>query len=716
MNTWGFALQRHVVVLFLLLAPVLVLPLTAYATEENSKEENSEEETAEAEILDSLYGDSATISIATGREQAISEAPAIASVITAEEIRATGAVTLEDALQAVPGLHIVPTAVAYLPIYVFRGLYAESNPQTLTMIDGVPLTTLYFGHRGRIWPQLPVNAIERIEVIRGPGSAVYGADAVAGVINIVTKDYDSASNGFGGRGGSFGTGEAWLFQKYAPGVLKTAFSLEYFHTDGQKEGVDRDLQTTFDELFGTSASNAPGGVNTGQDTVHSRFSLGYKGLDFRLGYIGGFDVQTGAGFASALDPEGGADTRRITASATYTADVTEELNLTALANITDTQEDVESVLFPPGGAVSFGGPPQVFPEGVLGRPKTSERIIRGSLISLYSGIKSHTIRVETGFTYGDLYDVDELKNFDTQFTPLNDLVDVSNDPSEVFLLPRTRELYFASFQDEWNFASDWHLTTGVRYDRFSDFGEAINPRVALVWEAAYDLSVKLLYGRAFRAPSFAELFVINNPVVAGTPNLDPEVIDTFELAFDYRLRNDLQLNLNLFYYNLKDAIRFDVNPVSTFREAQNVQGQSGFGFEAEFVWKPHEVYSVRGNYAFQYSTDKQTDEDSGNAPRNQAYLRGDWRPVPQLSITQQVRWIGTRRRIQGDPRDDLDQYVIADLNVRYRLGESGWSIGGTVRNVLNEGAREPTVSPDLIPNDIPLAGRALYGVASYEFG
>ena len=141
-------------------------------------------------------------------------------------------------------------------------------------------------------------------------------------------------------------------------------------------------------------------------------------------------------------------------------------------------------------------------------------------------------------------------------------------------------------QDEWKFANDWELTAGVRYDHYSDFGDTINPRFALVWQTRYELTTKLLYGRAFRAPSFAETRAINNPANLGNPNLDPETIQTLELAFDYRPADTLQLGLNLFGYQWDNIIRFVPDPGAPSRTTQNTGKQMGYGLELEADWRP----------------------------------------------------------------------------------------------------------------------------------
>ncbi|HEV7913904.1 MAG TPA: Plug domain-containing protein, partial [Albitalea sp.] len=151
----------------LMLACALALPLATVQAQATSATE--EEELALA------YGDKSSVSIATGSRQSLRRAPAVATVITAQDIAAMGAVDLDDVLETVPGVHVSRNNQSYTPLYVIRGIYSELNPQTLVLQNGVPMTTLLVGNRGIGWGGLPVENIARIEVIRGPGSALYGA-------------------------------------------------------------------------------------------------------------------------------------------------------------------------------------------------------------------------------------------------------------------------------------------------------------------------------------------------------------------------------------------------------------------------------------------------------------------------------------------------------------------------------------------------------------
>ena len=205
----------------LLLSLSLLQPLIAKAQEE--------------EKLASFFGDEEFISIATGLAQPISKAPSVASVITAKEIVQIGAIDIDDILETVPGLH-VSRNTGYTPVYSFRGIQTATNPQVLMLINGIPLTNLFHGDRNLAWGGMPVEAISRIEIIRGPGSAIYGADAFAGVINIMTKtspEVNSTSTGL--RYGTSNSKSYWLQTGGSIGKLGYMAIVEGRKTDGSNE-------------------------------------------------------------------------------------------------------------------------------------------------------------------------------------------------------------------------------------------------------------------------------------------------------------------------------------------------------------------------------------------------------------------------------------------------------------------------------------------------
>ena len=166
---------------------------------------------SEEEELALAYGDKSFVTIATGSRQPIARAPSVATVITAEDIKAIGAADIDEVLETVPGMHVSRSPIGYNPIYTIRGISTQYNPQVLMLVNGIPITGAYVGDRSIVWGGMPVENIARIEVIRGPGSALYGADAFAGVINIITKTAaDINGTQIGLRAGSFNSRDAWM--------------------------------------------------------------------------------------------------------------------------------------------------------------------------------------------------------------------------------------------------------------------------------------------------------------------------------------------------------------------------------------------------------------------------------------------------------------------------------------------------------------------------
>ncbi len=249
----------------------------------------------------------------------------------------------------------------------------------------------------------------------------------------------------------------------------------------------------------------------------------------------------------------------------------------------------------------------------------------------------------------------------------------------------------------------------MRHDRYSDFGGATNPRVALVWDASLDLTAKLLAGRAFRAPAFNEVYSITNPVTLGNPDLRPEVVTTIEAALAWQARRELHLNLSLFHYDMKEAIRL---VSGTYR---NIGSQTGRGGELEAVWDAGRDLHVTASYSWQSSTDKSTRQDAGHAPRSDVYARADWRLGGNWMLGTQVNWVADRKRAAGDTRAKVGDYTTLDLTLRTTSTRQGWSLAMSLRNVLNADVREPNIAPGLaIPNDLPMAPRSVYLQATYR--
>ncbi|MBF0622562.1 MAG: TonB-dependent receptor [Magnetococcales bacterium] len=669
------------------------------------------------DVLLELYGEEEVISLATGSDKPLHLAPSVATVITAEDIRRSGATNLDQILEQVPGLHVAISSTSRVEsIYMIRGIFTGYNPQVLVLLNGLPFPHLFSSGRPNNF-QLPVASIARVEVIRGPGSALYGADAFTGVINIKTKsaaDIHGTEVGF--RGGSFDTYQGWLQQSVQLGDWDLALSLEASTTNGDRGRIiTSDLQTTFDQISGTNLSLAPGPLETENTMYNGVFEATKQNWTARVWGWTHVNGGMGAGGAQALDSEGRQNIDQYMVDLIYhnpvwtpSWDVQVRLNYFYSLNNTYFKLFQDGVVFPDGTA---------YPNGWIGNPGTSDRIAGLETTNLYSGIDDHRLRFVLGGKYMD-EKTREKKNFGVGVVP-GVLTDVTNDPTAVYIGNNDRWVAYMAAQDEWSFAPDWALTAGVRLDRYSDFGSTVNPRFALVWSPLYNLTSKLMYGQAFRAPSFAELYVVNNPGILGNANLEPETIETWELAFDYRPTFSLRTGLNLFYYQIEDLIDYveDANGITS--TAQNARDIQGHGLELEMNWKPSETVKIDGSMAWMRAVVENNDTRIHNAPTWQTHLQGWWSFMPEWSVMAEWYWIADRAREFGDNRSQVDDYNVVNLVLRNQnagkfIGVKNWEAALLVKNLFDSKAIEP--APAQVPNDYPLEGLAIFGELRFKLG
>ena len=671
-----------------------------------------------------FYGGDEFITIATGYSKPINKAPAVASVITKQHIAQSGAQDIRDVLEMVPGLHVERHQQNNLDKFVIRGIASTYGPQTLLMINDTPVTSLFTGNQSNVWAGMPVHAIERIEVIRGPGSAIYGADAFAGVINIITRDSRlSSENKMGLTVGSFNTRNSYIQLANNQTDLTYFMSLEYGKTDGESPTVNHDAQTTIDNAVGTNASLAPGTVNRSVDTTEARVELNYQDLKFRAGFQGRYNIGTDFGVAGALDPNGRYGSERTTFDLSYQKKLLAqwEYQLKASYYHGTMESEEDTYLFPAGG---FYG---LYPDGMIGNPEFKEQNTRLSGTLNYKG-DTHLVRMGVGLFDGGIYEVTESKNFDSNFMPLpNGLTNVS-DTSAVFLPENRRDNQYFYIQDEWQLLTDWELTVGARYDDYSDFGSTLNPRLALVWSADYNLSVKALFGRAFRAPSFTELYAINNPVALGNPNLKPEVINTYEVALSYKPTSNLEFDINVFNYHIDDSIQFVPDAGASTVTAQNAGEQTGYGIEFEAKAEINTQWHVSANYAYQDSemkinfADNQSITSSpGHAPNHSLYITSHNQLSDHWQFNLQWNYIGKRDRVDNDPRNALQSYHKVDATLIASEIINKVDLSLSIKNLLNDDIKEPSIGPAQgttavdIPGDLPLYERSLWVNVKYNF-
>ncbi|MCW9048382.1 MAG: TonB-dependent receptor [Gammaproteobacteria bacterium] len=691
------------------------------------------QEATEEEDLYLLYGDDEMISIATGVTQPIAVAPSTASVITAEDIKAMGAMTIDEVLERVPGLHVEPSTLDRLdPVYTFRGLYTGLNPQVLFLLNGHRMSSNIFN--GSLLQNLRINVqnISRIEVVRGPGSAVYGADAFAGVINIVTKsanDLDGAH--FGARVGSFGTKNMWA--QYGGDVSDDwdlAVNFEFAKQDADESRiVSSDTQSGLDDAFSTSASLSPSYLDRRYEALTYNIHLNNDNWKIGLDGWSQRDNGLGAGAAQAIDHEGYDDIDQWLISAEYNnKSLIKNWDLTGKVSYQYNELQAQLNILPPGttsligttGNIDVTGVPVTFSEGLIGNPGGESFIPQIDLIGIYDGTKNHTWRVNLG-AKNEKLKASETKNFGpgvldnpVPFSVVDGTLTDVTGTQFVYVPDKDRTVMYVSIQDIWELAPDWTLTAGVRYDDYSDFGGTTNPRLALVWTTTQKMITKLLYGSAFRAPSFSEQFSQNNPVLTGNPDLIPETMDTLELSFIYQFTSALNANFNIYTFETEDMIEFVTDTAG--KTAQNAKNLDGEGYELELDWSINRKFDLMFNYAYQVTEDKFTGVQEPFSAQNQLYIDARWKFMTDWQVSSQVNWVGSRSREPTDTRGDIDDYTLVNLTLRRSNVMGHWGFAVTVSNLFDEGAKEPSalannlvVIPDYLLNE-----RAVLFEARYE--
>jgi iron complex outermembrane receptor protein len=650
---------------------------------------------------------------ATGSLKPVRLAPSVASVVTAEEIRAIGATTLDEILETVPGLHVTPSSLYFNSIWSIRGVHTSINPEALLLVNGTPLTSNYMGGRGFGF-RMPVEMISRVEVVRGPGSALHGADAFSGVINVITKDnFEIAGTRAGARAGSFDSYDGWMQHGGQYRGWDLALGMEWQKGAGDDHRrVDRDFMTA----IGSALANTPGPLDTEYHTLDTNLQLRRGDWDLHL-YGSLQEGGAGPGVVQAITYGNDIDTSDLLTDLNYRNNHSfKNWELGGRLYYSYMQVDPLLQFYPKGFSPFPPTTPNTFTTTPMqGNPITTSEDDDLETFAVFNGLSDHRLRLGAGFKSNE-FTPDQYKNFPPLLSPTGEMVHI--DPAQRFITDANRQIWHGLVQDEWHLARSWELTVGVRYDQYSDFGATTNPRAALVWETLPELTTKLLYGQAFRAPSFSEMYITNNLTAQANPDLAPGEIETTELAFDYQPSAKLRTALNLFYATTDGMVQLippslaagETKP--TFHNYNNLRSN---GLEVELEWQPVEQFKVKSNFAYQRSKNTKIDAMVPDAPEMQFYLNPHWTFLPEWSVDGQYTWIGDRHRERADPRDDVAAYQVVNLTLRRQNIAKHWEVAVAVRNLFDEGGREPSpyaALPDnsgaYIPGDYPIATRSVW--------
>ncbi len=626
----------------ILILVFLCLPLVVSAQE---KEEPPKTPVDVAEIsLEDLLNTEVTV--AGKAAQKISDAPAIISVLTAEDIQRMGATNLYEVLNFVPGVHVEETHFGY-PSVVFRGnLQTHYNNKSLMLINNHPIYETPVG--SFYLEQVPISMVKRIEIIRGPGSTLYGTNAFAGVIKIVTKTAEDL-NGLevGLMGGSFST----IYPSIAFGKKFGDFSIAAGGDFLDSKGWDFTPAIDEDGRTGT--------IKYRNNVASAHVTLGYKGFTLNAGYA--HLVKDKFGLVGTLVSTGERKVDLSFFDLTYTAKVGEKLDLTAMAYYNSSARDELVAWYPPLYALfgKVGAPERLdFPGNKFGV----------ELQGAYQLIPD--LRLTGGLMYEGLHSDPCLW--------YNEWTGKVDPATSAYMEDKDSYDVAGYLQADARLVKKLGLVAGVRYNYNKDFGSKVTPRVGLVFSATDKLSFKALYGNAYRSPSFFEKYVRTVNVVDGDPNLLPEQINTIDLGLDFMFAKNNNLRLNYFYLSTADLInRSGVVPAGQLGNTKptplyaNSDGQKVSGIEVEVRGQMVSHVMYFGNLSYTSGTEKSNDADIMFLPELLANAGFHIDFASKFTLSPTIHYVGKREgnlaASKGSKAVASKAYMLANLNLQYRI-------------------------------------------------
>ncbi|HEY6898908.1 MAG TPA: TonB-dependent receptor [Rhodocyclaceae bacterium] len=510
--------------------------------------------------------------------QPLAEAPATATVISAEDIARYGHETLADALSMARGVYSnYDYAYSLLGVRGFNRP-GDYNSRILLLVDGARYNDVVYD-QAMVGSEAPVdlNWVKRIEFVPGASSALYGGNALFGIANaILWSGADLNGTRVTAKLGSPGrAGLSVLSGRAVDGGGDWIAGLSLERSGGN------DIR--FAEFAVPGGSD---GVARGLDGEHELKAFArYSGGGWRLSgsYAGRYkDVPT-AYYGTSFGVAGN-----------YVRDQHAHLDLTHASTLTPEWGQFGRVHF---GWYSFDA--EYVAPGLLSRDEAVASWWSGEYRLSYSGLANHQIQFGAEARRND--------RMDQRF------FDIS--PSASHLDDRRSGNTVGGFaQDEWRLSRQWIANLGYRLDKVESNQAIGSPRLALIYRPLPELSAKMLYGKAFRAANAYERFYSDGNISQkANPDLKPERIETTELAVDYAVTPALRLGLGHYRNQIHDLIDQAVDPADGLLVFTNRQPLTAQGWEAEAEALLGRGWRVRASMTWQH-IDQQGGEPA-NSPR-----------------------------------------------------------------------------------------------------
>lgn len=676
--------RRLVLLALITVLPALTLPSTCRAGADTSVAHPPVDLT-ELSVEQLLNIEVATVYGASKYEQKVTEAPASVSIISSDEIRKQGYRTLADILRGVRGFYITNDRnYNYIGVRGFNRP-GDLNTRVLLLVDGHRINDNIYESApiGTEFP-LDVDLIDRIEVIRGPGSSLYGTNAFFGVINVITRQGGEMQGAeVSSAAGSFGTynGRVSYGNDFSSGL-----ELLLSGSVMSSTGPDRLFFKEYNDPANIRSANN-GFANHDDDKNYQFFTkLAYRDLTLTGVYASREKGIPTASFETVFNT----DRTRTTDEHGFI-----DLKYThQFAGQTDVTARVYYDRFHYHGDFLYDYPPlTIYKDTGQGDWWGAEAQVTRSLFEQH--------KLTTGLEFRNNINQHQRNYDDVPDTPP---YQDENHHSTVWA---------GYIQDEINILRNLNLTAGVRYDHYDTFGGTVNPRLALVFKPLEGTILKLLYGGAFRAPSAFEFYYFDTMTAKSNPSLKPEKIRTYELVYEQYLGDHFRSSLSGFYYRIDDLITQQTDPADSLNQFLNVDSADAKGVEFELEGKWSNGLQGRVSYTYQDARDIQSGKTLSNSPRHLAKLNLVTPLFSEKIFAGIEEQYMSRRTTEAGEK--TSEFYITNLTLFSQNLLPRLELSATLYNLFDTNYSDP-VSTDLNPIDVVgQDGRTFRVKLTYKF-
>ncbi len=577
------------------------------------------------------------------------------TVVTEEEIRTKQLKTVLDALRTVPAVDVVQQGGIGQQTAVF--MRGANSQHTLVLIDGVQANDPISPSRFFDFAHLTTDNVERIEIVRGPASTLYGSDALGGVINIITKKGQGEPRWtISAEGGSYETHREKIGLNGGNQLVNYSLTLSYLDSNGIGAASRENGNSERDGYDNLSVSSRIG--LTPVDNLDLDFILRYTNAEAEIDNSGG---------------PGGDDPN-------FTLD-SESLYFRTQARLllfNDLWEQKIGFSLTDYDRQSKDDPDSA-------RPFDSVRSSFDSSIYVIDWQNNLFLHETNTLTLGIEYEEEKGKQkdqrtFEDFFTPGTQIVSASE------VRERTIQTVGYYLQDQINLWDRFHTTLGVRLDDHDEFGTRTTYRAASAYLfPTIGTKIRASYGTGFKAPSLLQLY---DPVFGGNPDLAPEKSKGWDVGLEQSLWEErLTLSLTYFENDFEDLI---VNQfVGSGFIYLNVDEADTNGIELAATYTPVDELIFQASYTYTDTENKETGEQLLRRPRNKFSIGATYRFQEGANVNLNILYVGERDDVffnnvtfeSGSV--ELDSYTVVNLAASYPM-RGNLRLYGRVDNLFDK--------------------------------